>query len=254
MTPLAAARARPNPSPSPDEVARRRARVLSLVREATLEISARDPAAATVCRELLAPGTTVYITQGPNDSTPGMVDAAVRLRRAGLEPVPHVAARAIASYTRLNDYLARAAGEAGVARILLVAGDADQPAGPYRSSLELLETGLLSKHAIGTVGFAAYPEGHPRIATPALAAALAAKLALCRRGGLAPFVLTQFCLEAAPIGGWIDAARAAGMTVRSMSGWPGRPRSRAWPSSRCAAASAARSARWRAARPRSRGC
>jgi len=207
MDPLVAARDRPADA----DGVRLRERVLALVGGATLEVSARDHAADGVCRDLLAQGTLVYITHAPNDTTPGMVAAAVRLRRAGLTPVPHVAARAIASYTRLNDYLARAAGEAGVARILLVAGDADQPAGPYRSSLELLETGLLHKHAIREVGFAGYPEGHPRIAAPALAAALAAKLALCRRAGLAPFVMTQFCLEAAPIATWIAQARTAGI-------------------------------------------
>jgi methylenetetrahydrofolate reductase (NADPH) len=198
--------------PSDAEMARLRARLLALAGAASLEISARDRTADLLCRDLLGQGRSVYITHAPTDTTPGMVAAAVRLRRAGLNPVPHVAARAIASYTRLNDYLARAAGEAGVARILLVAGDADQPAGPYRSSLELLETGLLDKHAIREIGFAGYPEGHPRIAAATLATALADKLALCRRAGLAPFVMTQFCLEAAPIARWIAQARAAGIS------------------------------------------
>jgi len=43
----------------------------------------------------------------------GTVTLATRLRRAGFCPVPHVAARRIASRDALDEYLARAAGEAG---------------------------------------------------------------------------------------------------------------------------------------------
>jgi methylenetetrahydrofolate reductase (NADPH) len=188
-----------------------RARLIALGTGATLDVSARDHDAGETCRALLAPGTPVHIIHAGGDSTPGIVAAAARLARAGLTPVPHVAARHLASFTRLNDFLARAAGEAGVERILLVGGDPERPAGPYGSSLEVLQTGLLQKHAIRQVGFAAYPEGHPRLSSASLAASLAVKVALCRRTGLAPFVLTQFCLDAAPIGAWLAAARGAGI-------------------------------------------
>ena len=69
--------------PSPADPALVRARVAALARGATIEISARDRAADGVCRDLLAPGTPVYITHAPSDTTPGMVVAAARLRRAG---------------------------------------------------------------------------------------------------------------------------------------------------------------------------
>ena len=42
------------------------------------------------------------------------------------------------------------------------------------------------------VGLPGYPEGHPRIATATLAAALAEKLALARGQGLGAYVVTQF--------------------------------------------------------------
>ena len=187
------------------------ARIMALAAGASLDVSARDATADAVCRAQLAPGTPVHIVHTAADTTPGIVAAAARLQRAGLVPVPHVAARGIASYTRLNDFLARLVGEAGVERLLLVGGDHDSPAGPYGSSLELLETGLLQKHAIRCVGFAAYPEGHPRIGISNLTALLVVKQVLTRRAGLEPFVLTQFCLDAAPIRRWIAEARGAGV-------------------------------------------
>src|SRR5258706_1018407 len=184
------------------------AHVTALLRAASLEIPAHDPAAVAACRDLLAPGTAIHIHHGADDSTQDIVATAAGLARAGLTPVPHIAARALESFTRLNDYLARAVGEAGVARVLVVGGDLERPVGPYRSSFELLETGLFQKHGIRQVGIAGHPERHPGIAAAALDAARAAKLALIRAAGLEPYLVTQFCLEAAPISGWIAAMPA----------------------------------------------
>jgi methylenetetrahydrofolate reductase (NADPH) len=196
---------------SPAEAARIAERIRALLGTATFDVMARDRGADDVCRDRLAPGTPVYINHTPADTTQGIVAAAVRLRRAGFVPVPHVAARHVASFTRLNDYLAQAAAEAGVDQVLLVAGDVERPVGPYGSCLEVIETGLLQKHGMRRVGLAAYPEGHPRIATAALEAALAAKLAALRAAGLAPYVVTQFCLEPGPLLAWLKGARARGI-------------------------------------------
>jgi methylenetetrahydrofolate reductase (NADPH) len=199
------------PDLGPAEAARLAERIRALLGRATLDVSARDRSADAVCRDRLEPGTAVYINHAFGDTTQGIVGAATRLRRAGFVPVPHVAVRHLAGFTRLNDYLAQAAGEAGVDQVLLIAGDVEQPVGPYRSCLEVIETGLLQKHGIRRIGLAAYPEGHPRIATTALDDALAVKLAALRRAGLAPHVVTQFCLEVRPILAWLGRARARGI-------------------------------------------
>ncbi|MBI3513468.1 MAG: methylenetetrahydrofolate reductase [Proteobacteria bacterium] len=196
-------------------------RVTALLAAASLEIPAHDPAADAACRDLLAPGTAIHIHHPTDGSTQDIVATAARLTRAGLTPVPHIAARALESFTRLHDYLARAVGEAGVTRVLVIGGDNERPAGPYRSSFELLETGLFQKHGIRQVGIAGYPERHPGIAGAALDAARAAKLALIRASGLEPYVVTQFCLEAAPISGWIAAMRAGGVDCPIYAGLAG---------------------------------
>src|SRR5207248_1033375 len=113
-----------------------------------------------------------------------VVAACVRLNRAGFNPIPHVAARRLASLIAASDILERAAGEAGIAEALVIGGDLDWPAGPFRDAASLLESGVLECHGLDRVGFAAYPEGHPLVTAQALEAALGAKLALARRHGL----------------------------------------------------------------------
>ncbi|MGH7007655.1 MAG: hypothetical protein ACRED7_04565, partial [Stellaceae bacterium] len=139
---------------------RQQQRITELLSGVSIELSAREHGSEQLCCGFLAPGTPVYVNFGPNDSYHAVVETAARLKRAGFCPVPHVAARYLTGPTQFDDFLARAVG-AGVDRVLVIAGDLDRPAGPFHSSLELIETGLLDKHGIRTVGVAGYPEGHP---------------------------------------------------------------------------------------------
>src|SRR5215472_9137083 len=152
-----------------------RASISAFLAGASLELSSRNPQEIDACAGILEPGTAVYISFPPGQTYHGTVALAARLARAGFRPVPHVAARRIASREALNDYLARAAGEAGVDSALVIGGDSDRAVGAFDSSLALLETGLFQRHGIVRIGVAGYPEGHPRISPAALEAALTAK-------------------------------------------------------------------------------
>jgi methylenetetrahydrofolate reductase (NADPH) len=170
-----------------------------LLRGYSVEVTAHGAAAADICRAHLPPGTEVYVAFTPRDTHHGVVDTATKLHEAGFLPVPHVTARNVASFTQLNDFLARLAGEAGVTRVLALGGDADRPAGSYHSSLALLESGLFQRHGITRVGLACYPEAHRKIDAETMDQALHAKLDLARRAGLEAWLVSQFCFEAAPI-------------------------------------------------------
>ena len=185
-----------------------------LLAGASLELSSRDPGEVDSCAGLLEPGTSVYISLPPGQTYHGTVALAARLARAGLRPVPHVAARRIASLEALDDYLARATGEAGVNSALVIAGDSDRASGPFDSSLALLETGLFQRHGIARIGVAGYPEGHPRIAASVLESALEAKKAFARRAGIELGVVTQFCFDADSIAAWAARTRQHGLPVR----------------------------------------
>ncbi len=184
-----------------------RGRAAALIGACSIELSPRDEWAGDALRRLLAPGTSVFVNHPSSVTHHDIVAACIRLRRAGFVPVPHVAARRLASFTQASDFLQRAAGEAGVGRILLIGGD-DSPAGPFRAALDLLATGLVERHGIAEVAFGGYPEGHPAIDARTLEAALEAKVALARQAGLAVSLVTQFGFEAGPILRWIASLRA----------------------------------------------
>lgn len=191
----------------------RRQRIIEFMRGASLEVSARDPFAGAALADLVAAGTTVFINIAAGDTPHAIVAAASRLRRAGFRPVPHVAARPLASFTGLHDFLSRLAGEAGVDTALVIAGDLDRPAGPFANSFEILSTGLFERHGIRRVGLAGYPEGHPRIGARALADALRLKLGLARQAGLEAFIVTQFGFAAPAMLAFIAACRADGIAA-----------------------------------------
>ena len=184
-----------------------RRRAATLIHDCSIELSPRDEFAGDALRPLLAPGTTVFVNHPPSVTHHDIVGACVRLHRAGFVPVPHVAARRLASFTQASDFLQRVAGEAGVERLLLIGGD-DSPVGPFRAALDLLATGVVERHGIGQVAFAGYPEGHPAIDVSALETSLQAKVALARQSGLGVSLVTQFGFEVAPILRWIASLRA----------------------------------------------
>jgi methylenetetrahydrofolate reductase (NADPH) len=186
-------------------------RAAALIAAASVELSPRERLDAAALRVLLPAGTTVFVNHPPRATHHDIVAACTRLRRAGLVPVPHLAARRLSSVTQLDDLLRRAAAEAGIERALLVAGDPDRPLGPFRDSLDLLASGALERHGLAEVSFAVYPERHPRIGDRTLDAALDQKLELARRRGLRPSLLTQFGFAAAPIVDRIAALRARGI-------------------------------------------
>jgi methylenetetrahydrofolate reductase (NADPH) len=197
------------PDPDPAD----QAGLATLLRGYSIEVTAHGAAAAEACRAHLAAGTEIYIAFTPRDTHHGIVDTATRLQAAGFVPVPHVTARNVASFTQLNDFLARLAGEAGVTRALVLGGDADRPAGPYHSSLEALESGLFQRHGIRRIGLACYPETHRKIDALALERALEAKLDLARGAGLETWLVSQFCFEAAPIVSFAKRLRASGVVT-----------------------------------------
>ncbi len=160
-------------------------------------------------REIAPPGTHIYVPAVPHQPAARIVEAAVKLRAAGLEPVPHLAARNYADTAELEDVLRRA----GVRRALIVAGDRDQPAGPFGDALAIIESGLLQRHGIAHIAIAGYPDGHPWIAPNVLDRALSEKLGAADRAGLRVSIVTQFCFEPERILAWLRRLRESGIAL-----------------------------------------
>ncbi len=173
-------------------------------------VEATRPSDADIAALTVLPrGTRIYISAVPHRPADESISAAIRLRAAGLEPVPHVAVRNFASVGALDDYLARLNGEAEVRRVLVIAGDrADH--GPFRSAVDAIDSGLFRRRGIRALGVAGYPEGHPKIGNDALFKALAEKIAAAEATGLAVEIVTQFCFDTRAILDYVARLRAFG--------------------------------------------
>lgn len=169
-----------------------RARQAELVIAGSLEMSPRELHRVGTLSALLPADACVYVPSLPGLPLSRTLDTVAAIRAAGLDPVPHVAARRILHRGDFRDFLRRAVGEHGVHRVLLLGGDEPQPKGPYDDSLQLLEEGVLSECGVREIGVAGYPEGHPRIAPPLLQQALARKVELARQQRLGLYIVTQF--------------------------------------------------------------
>ena len=184
------------------------ARIVALL--AGCSVEATRPSVADIgASSVLARGTRVYISAVPGRPADEAIAAAIRLRAAGFEPVPHIAVRNFASLKALDDVLARFTGEADVRRVLVIAGDRAE-CGPLRGAIDAIDSGLLRRRGIRAIGIAGYPEGHPRIAADALDRALADKIAAAEATGLGVEIVTQFCFDVAAILAYVGRLRAFG--------------------------------------------
>jgi alkanesulfonate monooxygenase SsuD/methylene tetrahydromethanopterin reductase-like flavin-dependent oxidoreductase (luciferase family) len=151
----------------------------------SFEATRPDAGDAATLKQFLNPGAQIYISAVPHRPVAESIESARAIRLAGLEPVPHIAARHFASLGDCAIALERLSGEAGVNTIMLIGGDADRPAGDVTSAQDIIDSGLLTKYGIGAIGLAGYPEAHPRIGGDELEAALVTKLASAQSQGLA---------------------------------------------------------------------
>jgi methylenetetrahydrofolate reductase (NADPH) len=185
------------------------ARIAAFMRGFSIE--ATRPADADIAAlSVLASGTRIYVSAVPGRPVQESLAAAIRLRSAGFEPVPHVAVRNFASSGGLSDFLERLNGDAEVQRVLVIAGDRDD-GGPFQQARDAIASGLLQRSGIRAIGIAAYPEGHPRIGGEELDRALAEKIASAEAGGLAAEIVTQFCFDARAILAYVARLRASGV-------------------------------------------
>lgn len=187
------------------------AEIAAFMRGGSLEVTRPDAQDVAALKAAVPPGTHIYISAIPSRPAEEVVPQAVLVRAAGLEPVPHLAVRNFASANAMRDVLERLAGEAGVRRLLVIAGDRAEPAGPFRGALEAIDSGLIARSGIGEIGISGYPDGHPRIPDHELERLLAAKLEAAAQTGLKADIVTQFALDAAPIVTWVKRLRDRGI-------------------------------------------
>jgi methylenetetrahydrofolate reductase (NADPH) len=195
------------------------ARITALT--AGFSIEATRPSAADIAAlGVLGRGTRVYLSAVPNRPADESLAAAVQVRAAGLEPVPHVAVRNFVDAEALDTFLARLNDEAGVETVLVIAGDRAE-FGPFRRALDVIDNGVLRRRGIRSISIAGYPQGHPRFGNDELSRSLADKIAAAEATGLAVEIVTQFCFDAGAILDFVARVRSFGFEHRVRVGLAG---------------------------------
>jgi methylenetetrahydrofolate reductase (NADH) len=192
----------------------------ALLASASVEISSHGRQLPELC-ENFAPGIDVTITFLPGDNYRHNIETATALRRAGFNPVSHIAAREMTSMPMLDDFLARLRGEADVTRILLIAGDVAAARGPFKSTLDVCASGLIEAHGITRLSVAGHPEGHPFLEQTDALRVLGAWRDWGRRTNIQVDVVTQFCFESTPILQWIGELKNGGVDLPVIVGLAG---------------------------------
>lgn len=185
-------------------------------------IEATRPGAAEIAAlaSVLAPGTRVYLSAVARMANAELVAAAAALRKAGLEPVAHIAARRIVSAERLGELLKGLTGEAGMRQVLIIGGDVES-SGPFPDALAVIQKGGLRNAGIEEVGIAAYPEGHAHIPPGRLEAALDEKTASAVALGLRVHIVSQFSFSPERVLSWLRQLRGCGIATPVKVGMAG---------------------------------
>ncbi len=182
-----------------------------MLRGFSIEVNPGEQKVIDAAPQRLDPGTEVFMTWIPGKNPMDTIGPAKKLRDAGLYPTPHVGARHIESVAQLEDFASRLVREAGVDRVLIIAGDRDQPAGPFDSSLAVMQSGILQKAGITRMSVGGFPEGNPKISDPLLWQAIQAKTKFARENGLNLTLVTQFTFASEPIVDWVRKVRTLGI-------------------------------------------
>lgn len=201
-------------APSAEAMMYRRDLVENMVFELIPLKSAPDAIAA------LPPNSTVSVTASPVKGLDATKALTHDVLEAGHRPVPHIAARLVESKQHTGELAAWMNNE-GLDTVFVVAGDAEEPAGPYEGAHSFLSDLFDQDHGLTNVGVTSYPDGHALISSEVCHEQLHAKQALLNEAGVDGWASTQMCFDTDLITSWLRAERDAGLTLPVHLGLPG---------------------------------
>lgn len=208
------------PNDAPLENAALKSAIVDFVRNASTEISTHDEDSLPTLVSTLPPGTPVYVAHTPKATLNEVTQTAIKLQRLGFRASPHLVARRVESQRALQHALEQLSA-AGVEQALLVAGDLPKPTGPFTSTLDIIDSGVLQNSSLKRLGIAGHPEGHKQVADDVLLAALRHKQAFAARTGLKLHIATQFTFDAEAIIAWDERLTREGITLPAHIGIAG---------------------------------
>lgn len=189
-----------------------KAAIVSFLDDYSIEATPHDAAKLDGFKDVLKPGTAVYIAHPPGMPIEDVLDLAEELKNRGYTPVPHIIARKLTSGEQLDGALARLQRH-GIDEALVVAGDEAVPGAAFDSSLEVLQTGLFDRYGFREVGVAGHPEGSSAIGAERVEQALAGKVEFAKKAGFRLRLVTQFGFDTQAVIDWERRTSAAGLEL-----------------------------------------
>ncbi len=170
--------------------------------------------------EYITHNNDVYITYLPDEDPKKVTNTAKKIIQEGLNAIPHLPARTIKDYNTLEKYIGSLSENAGCKKILVIGGS-DKQIGNINSTLEILESDLLSKFNFKQVGLASHPEGHPNISENDLDEIIIKKNQFANNVDYKMYFVTQFFFEAKVFKSWEKHINSIGNKLEIHAGIPG---------------------------------
>ena len=156
----------------------------------------------------------VTITTSPRKGLEPTLELVERIAGHGYDVVPHLAARHVRDRGHLAEVVERLR-TAGASDVLVMAGDAEEPAGEFDGSLPLLEALGALGQPFREVGITGYPESHAFIEDDATIRSMFAK------EKFATYIVSQICFDPAVTAAWVGAVWERGTHLPIHIGLPG---------------------------------
>ena len=154
---------------------------------------------------ILPKKTYVYVAHLEGTEINSMIETANRLNKLKFNVVPHFPARLIQSRAILEEWVQKYAS-IGINKALILAGSPTSPIGDFKSSMDLLATGVFDKYEFSEIFCAGHPEGNKDIdiggSDANLMDAIKWKKSFAERTQIKLSLTTQFCFEIEPIRAW----------------------------------------------------
>jgi methylenetetrahydrofolate reductase (NADPH) len=162
----------------------------------------------------------VTVTTSPRKGLEPTLQLAEKVAGHGYAVVPHLAARHVRDPGHLAELVERLRSF-GVTDVLVMAGDAEEPAGEFDGSLPLLQALAELGQPFHDVGITGYPESHAFISDDVTIKSMFAK------EQFATYIVSQICFDPQVTAAWVAAVWKRGTHLPIHIGLPGPvPRSK----------------------------
>ena len=162
----------------------------------------------------------VTVTTSPTKGLEPTLELAEQLAGHGYAVVPHLAARHVRDRSHLAELVERLR-TSGASDVLVMAGDAAQPAGEFDGSVPLLRALAELGQPFPDVGITGYPESHAFISDQATIKSMFEK------EEFATYIVSQICFDPQVTAAWVAAVWERGTRLPIHIGLPGAvPRSK----------------------------